>query len=151
MSTGTPDPRAAFAHPPGQAAYEAHAAMVSPRPWRWDQLDGKLRAAWDAAAESAIKAARPPGWVDDIRQERDRWHGMYDQAQAAHNAVAARNAELAAELAAATAALKRARKAHGADSELLHRYLAALQRILATRTADTIARTLAREALDGTP
>ena len=40
---------------PGQAAYEAHAAMVVPRPWRWDQLDGELRAAW-AAADAAVAA-----------------------------------------------------------------------------------------------
>jgi len=45
---------------PGQAAYEAHAAMVVPRPWRWDQLDDKLRAAWEAAAQAAIAVASEP-------------------------------------------------------------------------------------------
>ena len=44
---------------PGQRAYEAHAAMVVPRPWRWDQLDDKLRAAWDAAAQAVLNDAFP--------------------------------------------------------------------------------------------
>lgn len=41
---------------PGQAAYEAWAAIVAPHPWRWDQLDGTLRAAWDVSAQAAITA-----------------------------------------------------------------------------------------------
>jgi hypothetical protein len=44
---------------PGQRAYEAHAAMVVPRPWRWDQLDDKLRAAWEAAAQAVLNDAFP--------------------------------------------------------------------------------------------
>lgn len=43
---------------PGQAAYEAHAAMMVPRPWRWDQLDGKMRAAWEAAAAAVMLMAQ---------------------------------------------------------------------------------------------
>jgi hypothetical protein len=62
---------------PGQRAYEAHAAMVVPRPWRWDHLDDKLRAAWEAAAQAAIAAAATAtplpkflGHPDDLA---DKW------------------------------------------------------------------------------
>lgn len=62
----------AAAATPGQAAYEAHAAMVVPRPWRWGQLDDKLRAAWEAAAQAVIAAGMAPGFAAHSLAARER-------------------------------------------------------------------------------
>jgi hypothetical protein len=78
---------------PGQAAYEAHAAMVVPRPWRWDQLDGKLRAAWEAAAQAVLNDAFP-GLKRQLAEARaDRSH-LQAQATALAGALRKADAEL---------------------------------------------------------